>query len=102
MNALYYECHITIAPVFEERLQHLTEISAPLRFKPAKLFMQKGDPSNLDTFVTGHDTEVGELECRMVHLIGALIEEGYQVYRYKIEAVLLDSKHGYDKYGFCS
>lgn len=40
-NVLYYECHITIEPLFEDRLDQLRLICSHFKFKVADLLMQK-------------------------------------------------------------
>jgi len=58
MDVLYYESHVTVEPVFDERLEKFKEICAPHTFKPAKLLMKKRSfdtpvRSEYDTFCTG-------------------------------------------------
>lgn len=93
----YYECHITIEPVFEERLAVLADLCKLYGFKPAKLLMQKRkeetpERSAKDTFVTGHSKSYSTLSTNMVNLIVLLQRQGYKVWRYKIEDVVLDSR----------
>lgn len=94
-----YECHVTIDPVFDDRLDELKELVKPFRFKVADLIMKKSAlseelPSKKDTFMTGHGTDYDGLKTRMVGLIRDVKEENYSVRRYKIEEILLDSKTG--------
>lgn len=93
----YYECHITIEPVFGERLELFSELCVPFRFRPAKLFMQKErtetpERSSKDTFCTGHSREYFDIEMRMRSLLETLRLNSFKVFRYKIEAVLLDER----------
>lgn len=37
----YYESHITIEPVFEEKLEQVKDIAATYNFRVAKLFNEK-------------------------------------------------------------
>lgn len=94
---LYFECHITIEPVFDERLEHLKELAKPYRFKVADLLMRKRladtpERSSFDTFLTGHSKDYLDLEGRMMSLATRCSSEGYKVWRYKIENTLLDVK----------
>jgi len=96
-EVLYYESHITIEPIFDERLEMFEKFCRVFAFTPAKLFMQKErdetpERSNKDTFCTSKSTNKQELIERMNNLIGLLREFGYIVWRYKIEAVIVDEK----------
>lgn len=98
MNKIkYFECHITIEPVFGERLDRLAEIVKPFGFRPAKLLMQKDrqatpERSQKDTFCTAHSKVQIDIETRMRDCVSALLSTGYQVWRQKIEAVILDER----------
>lgn len=94
---LYYECHVTIEPVFDEQLSKASELSIKHKFKIANLLMQKRkcdapERSKYDTFMTGHDKDYGSLEQNMISLIKDLQLNAFKVYRYKIESILLDSR----------
>ncbi len=89
----YYECHITVEPVDGERLLKLASWCQHYGFKPATLLMQKSLKINkLDSFCTGKDKSFENLKTRMVELLQDLKEDNFHIYRYKIEAILLDSK----------
>lgn len=97
MKTLYYESHITIKPVFDERLEYAKGIATHFGFKMAELLMKKREEENpsispYDTFMTGHDEDYENLLFRMKELIGALHFEEFYVFRYKIESVVLDSR----------
>jgi len=97
MDVLYYESHVTVEPVFDERLEKFKEICAPHTFKPAKLLMKKRSfdtpvRSEYDTFCTGKNKNEEKLRLSMMLLIKDLIDNGFDVWRYKIEAILLDVK----------
>lgn len=99
MDVKYYECHITIDPVFDERLEKFTEVCALEGFKPAKLLMQKSttatpEVSKKDTFCTAHakPTEYYELTLRAARLLTFLRIWDFKVRRYKIEAVVFDQR----------
>lgn len=94
-----YESHITIEPVFEERLERAKEIGRRHQFKVASLLMQKwkdGEmmPSANDTFMTGHSSAFAMLRIRMMLAVKALRQDGFKVLRYKIERIVLDSRNG--------
>ncbi len=96
---MYYESHITVEPVFEERLDKFTELCAARGFRPAKLLMQKRaadtpERSRHDSFCTGRGKTEDELAERMHNLVRDLQEAGFSVWRYKIEHVILDFKFG--------
>lgn len=91
----YFESHVTIEPVFGERLAVFEERCKQHQFKAAKLLMQKDreetpQRSSKDTFCTGHALSFVTLQNRMMDLVGDLEERGFKVWRYKIEAVLTD------------
>lgn len=97
MEAKYYESHVTIEPVFGERLELFAQVCSTYKFKAAKLLMQKDradtpERSNKDTFCTGHANNYDDLHKRMTELRIALTALRFAVWRYKIEAVLLDVK----------
>lgn len=93
ISRLYYECHITIEPVFGERLALFTDIAGLHDFRVAKLLMQKTlDPSQKDSFCTGRSRDLVELTARMRGLISDLKRGRFQVWRYKIEDTIIDSK----------
>ena len=95
---LYYECHITIDPIFGSRRQELEKLVGMFDFKLAKLVMFKGPEkqdwkdSQKDTFFTAHDHYYSRLQQRMVDCIRIIQEAGYVVRRYKIEDTIIDSR----------
>ena len=97
MDVKYFECHITISPVFDERLEEFSVLCKNQRFKPAKLLLQKDrlstpERSDKDTFSTGHSKTFEDLHERMTNLLHDLKAAGFEVWRYKIEAILLDER----------
>jgi len=95
MTPLSYEAHITIEPVFGERFERFEEISTPYGFRPAELLLQKQRletpiRSNKDSFCTGHGKEYEELLVRTTGLVRHLKDDGFQVWRHKIEGIVLD------------
>lgn len=92
-----YESHITIEPVFDERLQKFERLCRIFHFKAANLLMKKREKDSLersmyDTFATGHSSDLDELKGYMKWLIITLKNHNYKVWRYKIEEIILDSK----------
>lgn len=97
MKPLYYESHITIEPVFDERLEKFKAFCQTWDFKAADLLMQKEreatpERSNKDTFATGKGSDYDFLQAKMHGLLGDLMKNKFKVWRYKIEAILLDQK----------
>lgn len=94
---LYYECHITIEPVFDDRLELFKKVCETQNFHVAKLLMQKRaedtpERSAKDSFCTGHSQNFWDIMDRMVRLVGALQKAGFDVWRYKIEDCVVDSR----------
>ena len=94
---MYLECHITIEPVFDDRLESAKNLAAVYGFKIADLLMKKREEdtetrSKYDTFMTGHGKDLADIENRMLALIDALKAGGYAVWRYKMERIMYDSK----------
>lgn len=90
---LYYEAHVTIDPVPEDKRGAVQALADPYGCKLAKLLMQKGQPSNLDTFMTCHGKDLGAMEARVAGLVKRLLGVGLGVRRYKIEDTLMDSRN---------
>jgi hypothetical protein len=85
---LYYEAHITIEPVIGMHLDDARRIAADGRFKVADTLERSAN----DTFMTGHGTSLNEIKERTRDVVRTLIAEGFQVWRYKIEYTILDSR----------
>ena len=88
----YYESHITIDPVSDDLRSWAAAIAGEYKFKIAKLLMDKGVPSQLDTFMTGHGKDLGDITERTKKLGAVLLAEKFVVRRYKIEDTVLDSR----------
>lgn len=90
---MYYECHVTVDPLEGSRKHVFQVICEDNTFKPAKLLMQKTlEESNLDAFCTAKNKDFNKLKQHMEKLLKHLTEYDFVVRRYKIEAILLDSK----------
>lgn len=93
MEAKYYECHITIEPVEGHRLKLFEKLCRTYKFKVANLLMQKTlDKSKLDSFCTGKHNNYRSMFDMMHQLLDSLNHYRFNVYRYKIEAILLDER----------
>lgn len=96
---LYYEAHVTIAPVFDEQRAIASIIALRNGFRLAELLMQKRkedtpERSRYDTFMTGHGKDYADI-CERVHSVCVdLRQHGFEVYRAKIEDTLLDTRMG--------
>lgn len=93
----YYEAHITIEPIPEDKQQEVRDIAKLYGFKLATLLMKKRDMdtperSMYDTFMTAHHQSEATLQLRISGLCQMLKVLGYKVWRYKIEDVVLDSR----------
>lgn len=93
----YYEAHVTIEPVFDDRLVHAAAVAQTHVFRIADLLMQKRtehtvERSKYDTFMTGRHVSYAVLQERMINLVRDLRQQGYKVWRYKIESTIIDSK----------
>lgn len=93
-----YEAHITIEPVFDERLAEFTNLCKLYGFRAAKLLMQKtradtATRSSRDSFCTGHGNDYDEILLRGRKLVNALRQIGMIVWRFKIEEILLDERY---------
>lgn len=102
-SKLYYEAHITIAPVFDELRERAAKTAEAYGFRLAKLIMRKKEadaeaPSRDDTFMTGHGIEFEDIERRTIGCVKAIQRHGFVVRRYKIEDTVLDSR-SHDEFG---
>lgn len=94
----YYECHITIAPIFDQARERVKTIATKHKFKLATLLMQKRatdtpEQSKYDTFMTSHGKSLLDINNRMVVCVNELLDAGFDVYRYKIEDIVIDSRY---------
>jgi len=95
---LYFECHITVEPVYGERLEALKALAQPYRFRVADLLMRKRledvpERSRFDTFLTARGHWYTDLERRMRLMIAECHRADYLVWRTKIENTLLDERN---------
>jgi hypothetical protein len=93
----YFETHVTIEPIFDERLSEAAEIAKDHGFKIASLLMKKREEdteerSKYDTFMTGHGKCLFSMRFDVTALVKTLKENGFKVWRYKIEDTIMDSR----------
>lgn len=97
VTGLYFEAHVTLEPVFDDRLAFLKTIAQQYHFRVADLLMVKkagdaGEPNAKDSFCTSRSKEWKIIESRTRYFVNALRSRGFKVYRYKIENTIVDSK----------
>lgn len=94
---IYYEIHVTLDPVFDERLEALAKVAEPRHFRVADLLMQKRsddtpERSKYDSFLTARADSYDEAR-RMLNMMElALVMNGFTRRRSKIEAVVFDER----------
>lgn len=92
---LYFESHITIEPVFDERLEALKVIVENYGFKVADLLFKKRKEdtpirSSYDTFCTSRDKDYNTILNNTMDCVSYLEYSEFKVWRYKIENTLVD------------
>jgi len=93
----YYESHVTIEPVFDDRLERAKRWADVCGFKVADLLMKKREAdteerSKNDTFMTTHSKDLTDIIGRTKTFIEGLKAAGFKVWRYKIEDITMDSR----------
>lgn len=93
----YYEAHVTIEPVFNERRDVAKVIAENWKFQLADLLMKKRsedteERSSKDTFMTSHSKRMMDISYRTIKLVKDLKAAGFKVWRYKIEDTVMDSR----------
>lgn len=93
---LYFECHVTVEPVYGQQLEDMRAYALEFGFRVADLIMRKRladtpERSQFDTFCTRRDTSYERLHASMTAFVDFLRDETeIAVWRYKIENTLLD------------
>jgi len=100
-SVLYYEVHVTIEPVIGSRLDEFKKLCKQWGFRVADLLMVKNrgttaERSDKDQFCTGRFNTNGQAMHSMKRLVADLGLYGFQVWRYKIEAVIFDKRVKHD------
>jgi hypothetical protein len=95
----YWESHVTVEPLSGGPLAAYVLRCAEHGFKPAGILAKTraADPAvphGTDIFCTGHGRTCGETETKTLGLLQALAGDGTAIWRYRIEAVVLDTRHG--------
>lgn len=98
MSDLYYEAHITVEPVFDTKLEQLQTIATSCKFRVADLLMQKRqedtpERSKYDSFLTSRSKSFRQIKQNTDHCVSLLQNEGFQVFRHKIEDTLEDIRY---------
>ena len=98
MSYPYFECHVTVAPVFNAQLELFKNICIKYNFKVAELLMKKDkdDPeilSQLDSFSSAKSNSFHEMKNRLANLLSELKSNSFTILRYKIEFSAWDSKY---------
>ena len=92
---LYYEVHVTIDPIAEQRVKVLRSVADAFGYRLAKLIMRKEGgrdvPHTDDMFLTTRGIEYEEVEENLTNFVRALQTANFKVRRYKIEDTLVDS-----------
>lgn len=91
-SRLYYEAHVTIPPVPEERLPEVDELCSQLGWQRSTFVMHKNRVPN--AFVSARHADRDEMILMVHDMIRALTGLGYEILRWKIEDTLLDSNRG--------
>ena len=91
-----YEMHCTFDPVPELIRKDVEWIAGIHGFHLAKLLMDKGVPSQLDTFMTAHGDEYTACENKIISLAEDLNNHFpfMKLRRYKVERIEMDSRQG--------
>lgn len=97
ISKLYFETHVTIEPIFDDRLVLAGELAQKHGFKIASLLMKKREEdteerSKYDTFMTGHGKSLNAMKANVIALVNELVSQGFKVWRYKIEDTVMDSR----------
>lgn len=90
-----YESHITIEPVFDDRLKVLELLVGDFGFRVADLLFKKratetATRSDKDTFCTAKSDDLRSLQARTNACVAHLMAAKFDVWRYKLEETLLD------------
>lgn len=93
---LYFEAHITIAPVDGERTEALRSLGQRYGYRMATFLLKKGSTAVPDDFFTARSTDYDDLLRKTRRCVEHLLQAGIHVKRYKIENTLLDVKFPYD------
>jgi hypothetical protein len=94
-DALYFEAHVTLEPVFDARLGELKALAHNYGFRVADLLLQRSreatpERSDKDAFLTARGDSFVSLMTNTGDLLGALKAAQFKIWRVKLESALLD------------
>lgn len=96
-SRLYYEGHITLAPVDGDQLSLLHNISSQYNMRVSTFVMVKPGEGP-DAFTSMRDDSYASIVVRMHEAIKHLEQHScFIIKRVKIEDTILDTKHGDDR-----
>lgn len=87
----YFEAHITIEPVYGERLNKLEDICDQLGWRISK-FLTYTNIDEPNAFISYRLDDMADIYENTISMYWALINNAFVVKRYKIEDILLDVK----------
>lgn len=91
---LYFEGHITLAPVQGSSLVALETLAKQWNFRISTFLMVKEGQNEPDAFISVRDESYARIVIRMAHAVTILRSMHYEVKRVKIEDTVYDTKHG--------
>jgi hypothetical protein len=96
---LYYEAHITVEPLDERMPLYATfvELCRRYDFRPAEFLLVKPFGNPPDAFASARSTDLAALVQRVRSLGKALVAANIEVWRYKVEDTLFDSRKDGDQ-----
>lgn len=94
--ALYYECHVTVdQESIGDKMEILKDLAADRLFRVSEIVETRWaltERHTTDTICTSRGRTYDALWKRMQDLMSDLRAAGFKIYRYKIEATVLDEK----------
>lgn len=87
-SKMYFECHITVEPIPEARVQEFAKLCKEFGFWSSDWALAD---KTYKFFATSRGVERQDIQERMQSLIKRLKEQRFKVFRYKIEDTILDS-----------
>lgn len=89
----YYEAHVTIDPITENKQKFIERLAAVYNFRLAPLYiMQTGEVHKADAFLSARHNLLCTIVADVRGMVTTLKNNGIVVRRYKIEDTLLDSR----------
>ncbi len=99
----YFEAHVTVEPVFGERLEEMRAVGLHFEFRVASLIMRRtaeetGESSRDDTFASARGESLHDISDRTRGFCEALRYRGFRILRAKVEDTVWDTRIA-DPYG---